>query len=107
MEVAFISNKQKYIGTFERSQFPLLFVNGLADAEDCLNTYVHSLKVDCHLRDMIGASIDNYNSAIGPNLSHSKEHSVLYGLRVFGSCQQPLKVWIRDAQSKWLYSEWY
>ena len=92
VEIAFISSKQKYIGTFERSQFPLLFVNGLADAEDCLNTYVNSLKVDCHLRDLIGASIDNYNSAIGPNLSHSKEHSVLYGLKVFGTCQQPLKV---------------
>ena len=82
-------------------------MNGLADAEDCLNTYVNSLKVDCHLRDLIGASIDNYNSAIGPNLSHSKEHSVLYGLKVFGYLPTTFKGWIRDAQSKWLYSEWY
>ena len=92
IEMAFISSKQKYIGTFERSLFPLLFVNGLADVQDCLNTYVNTLKVDCHLREVIGTSIDNYNSAIGPNLSHSKEHSVLYGLKVFGTCQQPLKV---------------
>ena len=92
IEIAFISKKQKYIGTFERSLFPLLFVNGLADVHDCLNMYVNTLKVDCPLRERIETSIDNYNSATGPNLSHSKEHSVLYGLKVFGTSQQPLKV---------------
>ena len=92
IEIAFISKKQKYIGTFERSLFPLLFVNGLADLQDCLNTYVNTLKVDCPLRERIETSIDNYNSATGPNLSHSKEHSVLYGLKVFGTSQQPLKI---------------
>ena len=92
IEIAFVSKKQKYIGTFERSLFPLLFVNGLADVQDCLNTYVNTLKVDCPLRERIETSIDNYNSATGPNLSHSKEHSVLYGLKVFGTSQQPLKI---------------
>ena len=67
-------------------------MNGLADVHDCLNMYVNTLKVDCPLRERIETSIDNYNSATGPNLSHSKEHSVLYGLKVFCTSQQPLKV---------------
>ena len=92
IEIAFVSKKQKYIGTFERSLFPFLFVNGLADVQDCLNMYVNTLKFDCPLREIIETSIDNYNSATGPNLSHSKEHNVLYGLKVISTSQQPLKV---------------
>ena len=92
IEVAFVSKKQKYIGTFERSSFPFLFVNGLADVEDCLNMYVNTLRVDCPLRATIETSINKYNSTSGPNLSHSKEHNVLYGLKVLSTSQQPLKV---------------
>ena len=92
IEVAFVSKKQKYIGTFERSLFPFLFVNGLADVKDCLNMYVNTLRVDCPLREAIETSIDKYNCTTGPNLSHSKEHNVLYGLKVLSTSQQPLKV---------------
>ena len=92
IEIAFVSKKQKYIGTFERSLFPFLFVNGLADVKDCLNMYVNTLKADGPLRETIETSIDKYNSATGPNLSHSKEYNVLYGLKVTSTSQQPLKV---------------
>ena len=67
-------------------------MNGLADVKDCLNMYVNTLKVDCPLRETIETSIDKYNSTTGPNLSHSKEHNVLYGLKVISTSQQPLKV---------------
>ena len=92
IEVAFVSKKQKYIGTFERSSFPFLFVNGLADVQDCLNMYVNTLRVDCPFREVIETSIDKYNGTTGPNLSHSKEHNVLYGLKVLSISQQSLKV---------------
>ena len=51
IEVAFVSKKQKYIGTCERSSFPLLFVNGLADVQDCLNMYVNALR---RLKKLLG-----------------------------------------------------
>ena len=92
IEVAFVSKNQKYIGTFERSSFPFLFVNGLADVQDGLSMYVNTLRVDCPLREVIETSIDKYNGTTGPNLSHSKEHNVLYGLKVLSTSQQPLKV---------------
>ena len=76
IEMAFISNKQKYIGTFERSLFPLLFVNGSADVQDCLNTYVNTLKVDCHLREVIGTSIDNYTTVLSARTSATVKNIV-------------------------------
>ena len=54
--------------------------------------YVNTLRVDCPLREVIETSIDKYNGTTGPNLSHSKEHNVLYGLKVLSISQQPLKV---------------
>ena len=67
-------------------------MNGLADVQDCLNMYVNTLRVDCPFREAIETSIDRHNCATGPNLSHCKEHNMLYGLKVIGTSQQPLKV---------------
>lgn len=46
-------------------------MNGLADVQDCLITYVKTLKADCPLREAIEFLIDRHNRATGPNLSHS------------------------------------
>ena len=92
IEVAFVSKKQKFIGTYERSSFPLLFVNGLADVQDCLSMYVKTLRVDCPFRDAIESSIDRHNCATGPNLSHCKERNMFYGLKINCTSQHPLNV---------------
>ena len=92
IEVAFVSKKQKFVGTCERSSFPLLFVNGLADVQDCLAMYVKTLRTDCPFREAIESSIDRRNCATGPNLSHCREHNMLYGLKINCTSLHPLNV---------------
>ena len=69
--------------------------------------YVNSLNFNCPLREIIETSIDNYNNATGLNLSHSKEHNVLYGLKVISTSQQPLKVGYIMPNRNSFIVQWY
>lgn len=70
---------------FERSAFPLLFVNGIAEVEDCLDSFVRGGSGI----PTIGARIQ---SAVETCTSTCKGKTMLYGVRNTCSGQHPLNV---------------
>ena len=57
-ELSFTSKNRKFVGV-EKSSFPPFFVNGIAEAQICLNAFVRAPKIDPLLDERIRSAVEN------------------------------------------------
>ena len=83
---------EKYVGSYEASQFPILFINTETDSETCVNALIDNCSSMPELQKDISNAFDEYrsNPPISDDLGHNTP--VLYILRVFSRDATPINV---------------
>ena len=86
------SKRENFICSFENSDFPVLFVDGLAGVHDCLDAFVKLTLKNSDWNQIIEEAVDNFKTDQDKASDVPTNTAMLYGFKVTCHEHKPLKV---------------